>query len=84
MQLCWSTILRTTRNFAARDAGGGQNAGTSCRGASGFARDAVGEWRILAHDPEIKQGIKLEFFDARDQLRGFVLAGAYALPNAAR
>jgi rubredoxin-NAD+ reductase len=38
------------------------------------ARDAVGEWKILAEG----QGIKMGFFDAQKQLRGFVLTGAYA------
>lgn len=38
------------------------------------ARDAVGEWEILAEE----QGIKLGFFDAQNRLRGFVLTGAYA------
>lgn len=38
------------------------------------ARNTAGEWKILAQGQEIKLG----FFDARDQLRGFVLTGAYA------
>lgn len=38
------------------------------------ARDAVGEWRILAEG----QGIKLGFFDVQNQLRGFSLTGTYA------
>ena len=38
------------------------------------ARDAAGEWKTLAEG----QGIKLGFFDAQNQLRGFVLTGAYA------
>jgi rubredoxin-NAD+ reductase len=42
------------------------------------ARDAVGAWRILTNDQETKQGIKLGFFDAQDQLRGFALTGEYA------
>jgi rubredoxin-NAD+ reductase len=42
------------------------------------ARDAKGEWKILAEGPEIKPGIKLVFFDAKNQLNGFVLTGAYA------
>lgn len=42
------------------------------------ARDAVGEWKILAQGQGIKLGIKLGFFDAQNQLRGFVLTGAYA------
>jgi rubredoxin---NAD+ reductase len=37
-------------------------------------RDAVGEWNILAEG----QGIKMGFFDAQKQLRGFVLTGAFA------
>lgn len=37
------------------------------------ARDAEGEWKILAHG----QGIKLGFFDTQNLLRGFVLTGAY-------
>lgn len=42
------------------------------------ARDAAGEWKILAQDPDNKQGIKLGFFDKQNQLSGFVLTGAYA------
>lgn len=42
------------------------------------ARDAIGAWRILANDPEIKLGIKLGFFDAQNLLRGFALTGEYA------
>jgi rubredoxin-NAD+ reductase len=42
------------------------------------ARDAAGDWKILAEDPEINQGIKMGFFDAQNQLRGFALTGAYA------
>jgi rubredoxin-NAD+ reductase len=42
------------------------------------ARDAIGAWRILANDQEIKRGIKLGFFDAKNQLRGFALTGEYA------
>lgn len=46
------------------------------------ARDAAGVWKTLAEGSEIKPGIKLGiklgFFDAQDQLRGFVLTGAYA------
>lgn len=38
------------------------------------ARDAAGEWQVLAED----QGIKMGFFDGQNQLRGFVLTGAYA------
>ena len=38
------------------------------------ARDALGEWKVLAEG----QGIKLGFFDAQNQMRGFVLTGAYA------
>lgn len=38
------------------------------------ARDAVGEWKILAEGA----GIKLGFFDGQNQLRGFVLTGTYA------
>jgi rubredoxin-NAD+ reductase len=38
------------------------------------ARDATGEWKTLAEG----QGIKMGFFDAQNQLRGFVLTGAYA------
>lgn len=38
------------------------------------ARDAIGAWRVLAKG----QGIKLGFFDAQNQLRGFALTGAYA------
>lgn len=38
------------------------------------ARDAVGEWKILAEG----QGIKLGFFDAQNQMHGFVLTGTYA------
>jgi rubredoxin-NAD+ reductase len=38
------------------------------------ARDSIGEWRTLANS----QGIKLGFFDAQNQLRGFALTGAYA------
>lgn len=43
------------------------------------ARDASGEWRILANGHEIKSGMKLGFFDAKDQLRGFALTGDYAV-----
>src|SRR5665811_2344981 len=42
------------------------------------ARDAAGEWNILAQGSEIKPGVKLGFFDAQNQLSGFVLTGAYA------
>ena len=42
------------------------------------ARDAAGEWKILAEGPEVKQGIKMGFVDAQNQLRGFALTGAYA------
>lgn len=42
------------------------------------ARDAVGEWKILSEGPEIKPGIKMGFFDTQNQLRGFVLTGAFA------
>jgi rubredoxin-NAD+ reductase len=42
------------------------------------AHDAVGEWKILAEGSAIKPGIKMGFFDAQDQLKGFVLTGAYA------
>jgi rubredoxin-NAD+ reductase len=38
------------------------------------ARDAIGEWRTLANS----QGIKMGFFEAQNQLRGFALTGAYA------
>jgi rubredoxin---NAD+ reductase len=37
-------------------------------------RNAMGEWKILAEG----QGIKMGFFAAQNQLRGFVLTGAYA------
>jgi rubredoxin-NAD+ reductase len=37
-------------------------------------RNAVGEWKILAEG----QGVKMGFFTAPNQLRGFVLTGAYA------
>jgi rubredoxin-NAD+ reductase len=42
------------------------------------ARDAAGEWNILAQGSEIKPGVKLGFFDKQNQLNGFVLTGAYA------
>jgi rubredoxin-NAD+ reductase len=42
------------------------------------ARDVIGAWRILANDQGIKRGIKLGFFDAQNQLRGFALTGEYA------
>jgi rubredoxin---NAD+ reductase len=38
------------------------------------ARDAAGEWKILAQGTEIKLG----FFDAQNQLSGIALTGAYA------
>jgi rubredoxin-NAD+ reductase len=38
------------------------------------ARDAAGEWAILAEG----QGVKMGFFDAQNKLRGFALTGAYA------
>jgi len=47
------------------------------------ARDAKGEWKILAENPEIKPGIKLGFFDAQNQLSGFVLTGDYAAERSA-
>lgn len=47
------------------------------------ARDAKGEWKILAEGPEIKPGIKLGFFDAQDKLSGFVLTGEYAAERGA-
>jgi rubredoxin-NAD+ reductase len=43
------------------------------------ARDAIGAWRVLANG----RGIKLGFFDAQDQLRGFALTGEYAAERAA-
>jgi rubredoxin---NAD+ reductase len=43
------------------------------------ARDAIGAWRVLANG----QGVKLGFFDAQDQLRGFALTGEYAAERAA-
>jgi rubredoxin-NAD+ reductase len=43
------------------------------------ARDAIGAWRVLANG----RGIKLGFFDAQDQLRGFTLTGQYAAERAA-
>lgn len=39
------------------------------------ARDATGGWRTLANG----RGIKLGFFDAQNQLRGFALTGEYAV-----
>ncbi len=39
------------------------------------AHDAAGTWKSLAEG----QGIKLGFFDERDQLRGFVLTGTHAV-----
>jgi rubredoxin-NAD+ reductase len=47
------------------------------------ARDAIGAWRILTNDQETRQGIKLGFFDAQDQLRGFALTGEYAAERSA-
>lgn len=47
------------------------------------ARDAIGAWRILANGQEIKPGIKLGFFDAQNQLSGFVLTGEYAAERSA-
>ena len=38
------------------------------------ARDAAGEWKTIAEG----LGIKLGFFDAKNQLQGFALTGAYA------
>jgi rubredoxin-NAD+ reductase len=43
------------------------------------ARGAIGAWRILANG----RGVKLGFFDAQDQLRGFALTGEYATERAA-
>ena len=43
------------------------------------ARDAIGSWRVLANG----QGIKLGFFDAQNQLSGFVLTGEYAAERGA-
>ena len=43
------------------------------------ARDAIGEWRILANG----QGVKLGFFDSQNQLSGFVLTGEYAAERSA-
>jgi len=43
------------------------------------ARDAQGEWKILANG----HGIKLGFFDKRNQLSGFVLTGEYAAERGA-
>lgn len=39
------------------------------------ARDAVGEWHTLGNG----KGVKLGFFDAQRQLRGFALTGAYTV-----
>lgn len=47
------------------------------------ARDAIGAWRILTNDREIKRGTKLGFFDAQNQLRGFALTGEYAAERSA-
>lgn len=47
------------------------------------ARDAIGAWRILTNDQEIKRGTKLGFFDAQNQLRGFALTGEYAAERSA-
>ncbi len=47
------------------------------------ARDAAGEWNILAQGSEIKPGVKLGFFDAQNQLSGFVLTGEYAAERGA-
>lgn len=37
------------------------------------ARDAVGEWRMLANG----SGVKMAFVDAQERMSGFVLTGAY-------
>jgi len=47
------------------------------------ARDAIGTWRILTNEQEIKRGTKLGFFDAQNQLRGFALTGEYAAERSA-
>ena len=47
------------------------------------ARDAIGAWRNLTNDQEIKRGTKLGFFDAQNQLRGFALTGEYAAERSA-
>src|SRR5450759_405245 len=47
------------------------------------ARDAAGEWNILAQGSEIKPGVKLGFFDKQNQLSGFVLTGEYAAERGA-
>ncbi len=47
------------------------------------ARDALGEWKLLANGNEIKSGMKLGFFDTQDQLRGFALTGDYAVERSA-
>jgi rubredoxin---NAD+ reductase len=47
------------------------------------ARDAKGEWQILAEGDGTKPGIKMGFFDVQNQLRGFVLTGEYAAERSA-
>ncbi len=43
------------------------------------ARDAQGSWQVLAEG----DGVKMGFFDAQNQLRGFALTGAYAAERSA-
>jgi rubredoxin-NAD+ reductase len=43
------------------------------------ARDAAGEWKILAEG----KGIKMGFFDAQNRLQGFALSGEYTAERSA-
>jgi rubredoxin---NAD+ reductase len=43
------------------------------------ARDAAGEWKILAEG----KGIKMGFFDAQNRLQGFALSGEYTTERSA-
>ena len=47
------------------------------------ARDAIGAWRDLTNDQEIKRGTKLGFFDEQNRLQGFALTGEYAAERSA-
>jgi rubredoxin-NAD+ reductase len=47
------------------------------------ARDAIGTWRNLTNEQEIRRGTRLGFFDAQNRLQGFALTGEYAAERSA-
>jgi rubredoxin-NAD+ reductase len=47
------------------------------------ARDAIGTWRNLTNEQEIRRGTRLGIFDAQNRLQGFALTGEYAAERSA-